>query len=867
MTREFENEYVYDIEVFPNFFSVIFLDIKTEEQVTFLIFKNRNDSNKLINFLNRNIKIIGYNNIYYDGAILRYVSENTNLNTEELLSSIFYVSSQLVSDNFRYDKELRKLQFPEIDPPYYQLDLMKILAFDKLGVSLKQVSINLKWHKVQDLPLPYDHKVEKSEVDKILKYNLNDVLITYELYKKILPLIKLREDLGLLFNTDLNNASDSKMANVLLEQIYSKELNLDIKDIRDLRTKRDQFMLSDCISDKIEFKTNKLKKLLLEIQNTLVRKSTNFRYKKQLDFAGCKYELGIGGLHSVDEPMRFETTKDFIISDADVSSYYPQIILNEKIIPNHLDEGFLKILGKITKERLEAKHSGDKVKADGLKITINSIFGKLGSNTFWLEDAKAMISVTLSGQLYLLMLIESLALEGIPTISANTDGIVCKIPKHLENRYYEICKEWEEKTGFELEYTYYLLYVRSDVNNYITKKNDGKTKEKGRYMKEISIKKGYRYPIVAVAMYEYFVNNKPLIDTYKESTDILDFCISQKVGSDFQLEFHKDEQVEILQKNNRFYISKDGGKLIKRRKLNDTTIGLYVDQLTTILNDYDKNKSIDQYNLDYDFYIEEAKKYIEKIEENKDYEFDFSINDITSEEVKLIKPDPEIEKILTKLNKIKGLSTTVVENLLVLHQNFTGDTFLNLLIYTTDNSLISSKFEDLIKIRYFEEFGKNKKLYQFFIEFTKGKNRYSKTHTDKTKEKRIPELEKIWNELENKNFSIYEQVTNELSILGEIQTNFLVNKNYAVAIEVDTKYSPRILFQNLSNGDRKEFKVSKKTYNEFPIHKGSILLFKKVNKKNKVKKNEEGSWDKIEDSFDYWLEVYYTMTENDKFLK
>jgi DNA polymerase III alpha subunit len=232
--------------------------------------------------------------------------------------------------------------------------------------------------------------------------------------------------------------------------------------------------------------------------------------------------------------------------------------------------------------------------------------------------------------------------------------------------------------------------------------------------------------------------------------------------------------------------------------------------------------------------------------------------------------DTKTNSINMSLRSIKGFGQKVSDDMYDLHQNFNSNqnkSFLNLLIYATDNSLISSKFEDLIKIRYFEEFGKNKKLYRFYEEFTKGKNRYSKTHTDKTKEKRIPELERIWNELENKNFSIYEQVANELSILGEIQTNFPVNKNYAVAIEVDTKYSPRILFQNLSNGDRKEFKVSKKTYNEFPIHKGSILLFKKVNKKNKVKKNEEGNWDKIEDSFDYWLEVYYTMTENDKFLK
>jgi len=867
MINNFEKKYVYDIEVFPNFFSAIFLDIDTREKETFVIFQNRNDTGRLFNFLNRNIQIIGYNNIYYDGVVLYYILENMELPIEDLLTNIFRISSKLVSDNFRFDKEIRELQFPGKELPYYQLDLMKILAFDKLGISLKQTSINLKWHKVQDLPLEYDTIVKKEQINTILDYNFNDVLITFELYKKILPLINLRKDLGEIFKVDLNNASDSKMANVLLEEIYSKELNLDINTIKNLRTKRDQFMLSECISDKIKFKTNKLKKVKLEIENTLVRKDTNYRYKKQIEFAGCKYELGIGGLHSVDDARLFETNDNYLIQDCDVSSYYPNIILNEKIIPEHLNDGFLKVLDKITKERLEAKHTGDKVKADGLKITINSIFGKLGSNTFWLEDAKAMISVTLSGQLYLLDLIESLALEGIPTISANTDGIICKIPRNLEKKYYEVCKEWEKRTNFELEYTPYSLYIRSDVNNYICKKPDNETKEKGRYIKEINIKKGYKYPIVAVAMYEYFINKKPVLETYKESKDILDFCISQKAGTDFQMEFHKNDNIELLQKNNRFFISKNGGKLIKRRKSDGSTIGLFVDQLTTVINNYDKNIPIDTYNIDYDFYVEEAYKYISDIEANTDTEIDFSINDISQDEIKIEKPDPEIEKILNKLSKIKGLSTIVVQNLLIIHREFKGKTFLDLLTFAEDNSYISSKFEDLIKIRYFEEFGKNKKLHTFYKEFTSGKNRYSKTHTDKTKEKRISELQKIWNELPNKNYSIQQQIKNELEILNEIQTNFPVNKNYAVALCVDTKYSPKIEFQNLLTGERKTFKINNKIYNEFPINKGDILLFKKVIKKNSMMRNEESKWVKIEDKFDLWLEVYYIVKENDKLLK
>lgn len=223
------------------------------------------------------------------------------------------------------------------------------------------------------------------------------------------------------------------------------------------------------------------------------------------------------------------------------------------------------------------------------------------------------------------------------------------------------------------------------------------------------------------------------------------------------------------------------------------------------------------------------------------------------------------------LKSIKGFGNKIAEDMLQLSKSFLEKEsqykFLDLLIFAEDNSYLSSKFEDLIKIRYFEEFGKNQKLHTFYKEFTSGKNRYSKTHTDKTKEKRIPELQKIWDELPNKNYSIQEQIKNELEILNEIQTQFPVNKNYAVALEIDLKYSPKIEFQNLLTGERKTFKIKKKVYNEYPINKGDILLFKKVTKKNSMTKNEENKWIEIEDKFDLWLEVYYIVKENDKLMK
>ena len=60
----------------------------------------------------------------------------------------------------------------------------------------------------------------------------------------------------------------------------------------------------------------------------------------------------------------------------DVSSFYPAIMCEYKIKPEHLQDEFIDILDKLREERLVAKELGDKTKAESYKIVVNSTFGK-----------------------------------------------------------------------------------------------------------------------------------------------------------------------------------------------------------------------------------------------------------------------------------------------------------------------------------------------------------------------------------------------------------------------------------------------------------------------------------------------------------
>lgn len=610
----YEARYVFDVETFPNFFCATFKDLDTQKKYLFKLYNIIDHRESLQRFLNRNIEIIGYNNIVFDTPVLIHVLNTLKLEPAQAVQSIYHIAQKLISEEGRFDKELKALRYPR-NIKFHQVDLMKLMAFDMLGVSLKQIAINLKWPKIQDLPLPYDHWVMPSEAEIIYDYNWNDVGITEALYKAIQPQIKLRQDLSAEYGVDLTSSSDSNMANRMLDHIYVTQTGADLSVLKDLRTSRSMIEVRNCIGKNIEFVSAGMKMLLGDLCALELNRLQNFSFSKSVRIKNTVYDLGVGGIHSQDKAGKFVAEDGVIIRDADVASFYPNIVILNELAPDHLNKNdFIRILKQITTERIAAKKAGNKVKADGLKITINSIFGKLGSDTYWLQDEEKFFSVTISGQLYLLMLIEALEQAGIEVISANTDGIVARFPAEKEAEYNRIAQWWQEKTGFELEFSDYALYVRSDVNNYLTKKKKGEIKTKGRYVQEIELKKGYKHPIVPRCLFEYFVNGKPIEGTLAEATDVLDFCVSQKTGSDFQLVYRNRHGDEPLQKTNRFYVSTKGGSLVKVRKSNGKEAGLFVGERVQILNDFDPTVPISEYPIDFDFYKQEVQAIIDEIE-------------------------------------------------------------------------------------------------------------------------------------------------------------------------------------------------------------------------------------------------------------
>lgn len=567
---------------------------------------------------------------------------------------------------------------------YTGYDIQKILYLDKSFTSLKQVAICLRWHRIQDLPYSYDENIQRFQIVHVNDYNVNDDLITLALMDDQIDELQLRKDLSEEFEMDFMNLSRSSIGKAIATNYYSWFSGLHKKDFEQLRTQRYRIPCRNIISPLIHFKSDPFKKLVSEIMKSTIvvgSKDDKDKFKFEVVYNNLVYTIAKGGLHSKDEPGVFDiytTEKGYKITDCDVDSYYPNGILKFDVCPAHLDRRFFRaVIGYTKDSRVEAKHENRRIKkflkehrhhlsaeeiatlehkakkagikADGLKIAINRMYGALNDKDDFFYDAKCTYQVTLNLQLALLMLIEELTLAGIQIISANTDGIVAKYREDQEEIYQEVCAKWMKYFDFNLEFTDYERYMRAGVNSYIAIKkgfadalieraNDSKdaieadyVKRKNDFIKETEFNRGFICPVVSYALNEHLIYGKHYTETIKEHINtspeaIYDYCISQKSDKKFDIFWttvHNGEiQKQQLQKSNRFYICDRsiGGGIHKRSKeptQRKTKHGyktvysetrMIVGWNQYVFNDYIEE---DDYHVDFRYYNRECSRILE----------------------------------------------------------------------------------------------------------------------------------------------------------------------------------------------------------------------------------------------------------------
>lgn len=558
--------FVFDVECYRNFFYVAF---KCLANGKFVAFERSPDFDFLelkLRWMLWRFCLVGFNSASYDIPMVELAAKGLSCN-ELKEASDFIIKSGINYGNKKVTPfDIEKKYHIQIGK-YNHIDLFNVCPVNG-GVSanpasLKLYSGRLHAERMQDLPFPESHILTAEDAAIVRPYCCNDLANTELLFNELAPELKLRMEMSEEYGIDLRSRSDAQIA----EAVINSELQKVLGYYPRKPTLAADLVLQYNAPDFISYRSQQLRDMFEVVKNARFYLDglgspimPDEIDKLKVKIGSSVYKLGMGGLHSTEKKIAHKATDEIILADNDVESFYPRIILNQKLFPPHLGEAFLQVYNQIVETRIhakgeaaKAKKAGDKASAkkwktiaDSLKITINGSFGKLGNKYSTLYAPQLMLQVTITGQLVLLMLIEMLEDAGISVISGNTDGIVSKYHKDRHNDVRAIIAEWEQRTAFKTEETRYSAVYSRDVNSYVAIKTDGGdpearflderlgVKTKGAYCERGSalnsiLSKNPEALVCSDAVISYLKNGTPVEKTIRECKDVRRFVSVKNV--------------------------------------------------------------------------------------------------------------------------------------------------------------------------------------------------------------------------------------------------------------------------------------------------------------------------------------------------
>lgn len=639
--------YVYDIEVFQNIFHCSVKNTETNNIYKFEISERKNQLRELVKFFKQvdkyitwgdyyttninipaNVIFCGYNNLHYDNPIINYIIEYEDklmqYNIPTICSSIFNLSKTITTSS---EDNIDAWKHWKYQIWFDTFDILTMLYSNKLRVGLKEIQVTMQYPNVQEFVCDWTKPLHLEDFDSMIDYNINDIESTSELLNRCKKDVDLRIAIEDEYGVRVLSKDGVNIGMKILTQKYLEKTGLTWQDIKDLRSPMSVIPLKDVILPFIKYDSPILQRVLDDMKNQIVSPGRK-GYENKFVFNNLRYSVGVGGIHSVNSPEIIIPRDDEMLIDIDVASLYPSMLIEYEFYPKHLGKEFLEVYKQIKDERIEAKHNGDKVKNETLKLALNGLSGNLQNEHNFCYSPFAVMQIRINGQLLLLMLAEKLTQIGCRIIQANTDGLFVLLKKDAYSKVNSICREWEQLTKLTLEEDRFKAMYQYAINDYFAITEDNKVKEKGMFITAVKLGKGLTPKIIPKAIISFFKDGISVEDTIKNCTDIRDFLMSEKTGKQWHVEYMNEEQ----QRTNRFYASTNGGYLWKWKDTGhkegeiitytEPYVGerkykasarQYQNMLTasgvTLLNKFD-DKPIEERKINYRYYIMEAYKII-----------------------------------------------------------------------------------------------------------------------------------------------------------------------------------------------------------------------------------------------------------------
>lgn len=530
--------FVYDCEVFCEDWLFVFKDVETGEYVE--IWNSRPELKQVVDD-NADALFFSFNGSHYDQWILKSILAGCDE------TQVKEVNDWIILTD-RQPWEMPYLEGVFIG--FNDVDLMKDV---QLGTSLK----SFEGHSGMDIressvAFDIDRALTAREREEVAEYCRHDVDATHELLKLRRDYLETKAHLGERSGIPLNKALALTNA-----KLTAKMLKAERQEHDDERayTIPDNLLKEWVPQEAFDF--------FAAMGDESVPDEELWKRKLELVVGGCPVTLAFGGIHGALPKYRVEASDNLLVLNDDVGSYYPSLMIRNGYTSRNMPTP--KVFEDVYNERMAAKAAGDKQTANSLKLVVNTTYGATLNQYNDLNDPLMARSVCVSGQLYLL----ELACHAVATVpdltlvQLNTDGILVTIPPRSKPEWDALLREWQERTGFNLEEDVIERLWQKDVNNYSMRTTDGHEKVKGGYLVRGhstagAFKINNNATVIADALKAYLLDGVPVRETIEACDDPSKFQLIAKASGKYSRVYQiiNDEQID-MQKCNRVFACAD----------------------------------------------------------------------------------------------------------------------------------------------------------------------------------------------------------------------------------------------------------------------------------------------------------------------
>ena len=465
--------YGYDLEVFPNWLSMCVQRMDTGERWMFEISPRMDHADEIWNFLwarqQAGDYMLGFNNLHFDAPIIQHFMDLCYKGIRPNAMDT-YLKAQAIIDAPRGDWTHSVW---ESDLYIKQIDVYKIMHFDRMGqnTSLKFLEIAMRSVHVEGLPHQPGTDVPPELYDHMNWYNAWDVDRTIAFAKEIWDRIEFRFELDRTLGGRHSrvNWNDVRIGTGFIEGKL-RDIGVEIRGPNKQlnQTNWPQGIKLADIMLPVEFDAPELRAIYNYFLTSTVMpdQTKGFFENLKADVGGMTMHFGTGGLHGAVPSTTYRADDTRMIQLADVTGYYPSMLVANGWYPKHLGSEFVDIFRFLIEER--KKYAKSDMRAKLYKLSANGSFGNFASKYSFLKDESVLLAITVNGQLLLARLAEVLnRIPSLTLIQVNTDGVCYICDRSDEVHVDAILRWWETLTGLGLECDDYSLFAQRDVNSYI----------------------------------------------------------------------------------------------------------------------------------------------------------------------------------------------------------------------------------------------------------------------------------------------------------------------------------------------------------------------------------------------------------------